>query len=158
MKGREIMLMRKLWGRCFWRATAGNAAVEFAVIAPILVTLTIGVADFGIMANQKAALVAAARAGAEYARTNPSNSTTVLAIMQAYTGSSLSGFTGTLTGPVCECDAGAATSTGDCTGTCVGPVHTYVTVTATRSFSPILPFAGIVFPTSLTATVTTRVS
>ncbi len=41
----------------------GNVAVEFAMVAPLLVTLLLGMADFGIAAHEKSRLAVAARAG-----------------------------------------------------------------------------------------------
>ena len=43
----------------------GTALVEFALAAPILVTVVLGIADFGMMAAQTAALEGATRVGAE---------------------------------------------------------------------------------------------
>src|SRR6516225_6298506 len=49
----------------------GTALAEFALAAPILVTLVLGIADFGMLAAKNAALEGATRVGAEYARNNP---------------------------------------------------------------------------------------
>ena len=48
------------------RDRSGNAAVEFALIAPILVALLIGVIDLGKIAYDRSDMLAATRAGAQY--------------------------------------------------------------------------------------------
>ena len=50
----------------------GAAAVEFAITAPMLVVLVLGIADYGLLIANSAALEGATRAGAEVAKANPS--------------------------------------------------------------------------------------
>jgi Flp pilus assembly protein TadG len=52
-------------------ARFGLAAVEFAVILPLLMTIVLGCVDFGRFAYSYIALTNAARAGAAYAIMNP---------------------------------------------------------------------------------------
>lgn len=54
----------------------GAAAVEFALILPLLITLLLGATDFGRFAYNYIAVTNAARAGASYGSMNPYNSTT----------------------------------------------------------------------------------
>ena len=49
----------------------GAAAVEFAITAPLLVVLVLGIADYGFLMGTSASLEGAARAGAEVAKANP---------------------------------------------------------------------------------------
>ena len=49
--------------------------VEFAMLVTLLLMLAVGAIDYGSMANQQAMLEGATRAGAEYARANPSDAT-----------------------------------------------------------------------------------
>ena len=51
----------------------GAAAVEFAILVPVLVTLVLGAIDFGRFAYNYIAVTNAARAGAAYAIMNPYN-------------------------------------------------------------------------------------
>jgi Flp pilus assembly protein TadG len=53
----------------------GTAAVEFALTAPLLAVLVLGVTDYGILMNKSAALVGATRVGAEYAISSPTDTT-----------------------------------------------------------------------------------
>jgi Flp pilus assembly protein TadG len=48
----------------------GAAAVEFAIIAPLLFMLVFGIIEFGLAWSQKNVYVGAAREGARYAATN----------------------------------------------------------------------------------------
>ena len=53
----------------------GSIAIEFAIALPVLATLILGIADYGILMNTAATLRGATRAGAEYAKAywnNPS--------------------------------------------------------------------------------------
>src|SRR4051812_16188164 len=49
----------------------GAAAVEFAITAPFMVVLALGIADYGMLMNASASLEGATRALAEYARNSP---------------------------------------------------------------------------------------
>jgi Flp pilus assembly protein TadG len=139
------------------RSTAGNAAVEFGVVAPILLTLIAGVADLGLMSNRKVTLDAAVRAGGAYARYDPTDVTTITAAVNSYATFSPAISSVVVTGPFCECDGGGGTSDGTCDGTCAtGPVHTYVTVAATQPYSAILPLSALGTLTQVTASVTMR--
>ena len=146
----------------------GAVLVEFALAAPILVTLVLGIADFGMLAASNAALEGATRVGAEYARDNSTCQSNIQAtgcISGIKTAMQSAGnFSPALTYPSssppfpesCECDDGSSIT---CGTTCVGagktPNRTLVTVTASQTFAPILPWPGI--PTSLTATTEMRV-
>ena len=148
--------------------TDGTVVTEFALAAPILVTVVMGMADLGMLAARTAALEGATRVGAEYAR----NNSTCQADIQAsgcITGikdamQNAGSFSPALTFPTssppfpasCECDDGTSIT---CGTTCVGagktPNRVLVTVTASQAFTPVLPWPGI--PTSLTATTEMRV-
>jgi Flp pilus assembly protein TadG len=55
-------------------ATSGSAAVEFAMILPVVMALTVGAINYGLMGLQMSTLISAARGGAEYAKSNPTDS------------------------------------------------------------------------------------
>lgn len=156
----------------------GNIAIEFAFAAPVLITLVLGVADYGSLMNTTAALRGATRAGAEYAKANWNNpsvsNVTTRAEQQVcnFLGLTLSGSSCSPVTPsvstTCACDSTATTfsSTDPCplTSSYSNPcaslsnpgVLISVTVTATRSFSPILSWASFAFPSTLTAETTVR--
>jgi Flp pilus assembly protein TadG len=54
----------------------GVAAVEFAVVLPLLITILLGATDFGRFSHSTIAVANAARSGAAFASMNPWNSST----------------------------------------------------------------------------------
>lgn len=52
--------------RALSRARDGNAAVEFALISPILALMLVGIVDVGTIAYQRTDMFSAVRAGAQY--------------------------------------------------------------------------------------------
>src|SRR5947208_8263457 len=54
-------------------ATSGSAAVEFAMVLPVVMALTAGAINYGLMGLQMSTLISAARGGAEYAKGNPAD-------------------------------------------------------------------------------------
>src|SRR5438552_1579513 len=52
---------------------SGTTAVEFAIAAPVLITLFLGAADYGTLMHTAASLRGATRAGTEYAKANWNN-------------------------------------------------------------------------------------
>src|SRR5712691_5743128 len=69
--------------RALVRAERGNAAVEFALAAPILLGLLVPMADLGMAFSQQIKVQQAAAAGAQYAALHPWNSTSATAIANA---------------------------------------------------------------------------
>lgn len=147
----------------------GTALIEFALAAPILVALVLGIADFGMLAAKNAALEGATRVGAEYARNNPtcsqgdltgSNCTTGIENAMQNSGNFSPALTFPTSSPTfsvsCQCDDGSSIT---CGTTCVGagkvPNRVLITVTATQGYTPIISWPGI--PTSLTASTEMRV-
>jgi len=76
----------------------GAAAVEFAITAPMLVVLVMGIADYGLLMGDSAALEGATRAGAEVGKANPSVTAAQLTALNLFP----SGITPTVTS-VCTC-------------------------------------------------------
>jgi Flp pilus assembly protein TadG len=145
--------------------TSGAALVEFAIVAPVAVMLGLGVADYGLLANNTAVLQASVRSGAEIVRSNPD-----ITIGQM---SSLFPSTATIQPLtfVCKCIDGTVktpcpptSNTSPCSGT-INPNTTladsrvlqYATVSATDPFSPFVAYHVFAFPTSLTATAVARI-
>ena len=145
----------------------GAAAVEFAITAPMLVVLVLGIADYGLLMADSAALEGATRAGAEVGKANPS-----------VTGSQLtaffpSGITPTVTS-VCTCvdntwSNGAACPPGPLATPCAGKtnpfiagnpvdprVFEYVNVAATQSVSPIVSYGTYTSARTLNVNTTIR--
>jgi Flp pilus assembly protein TadG len=135
---------------------SGGVTAEFALVAPIIILVATGIADFGMLASNSTALTAAVRIGAEYARLHPTDTVGIQNSMQ----SSMS-FTPTLTFPEsfpqsCECDNKTSIACSESCATTArpGPNRVFVTITASQAFTPLVPWPGT--PSTLTATTTIR--
>ncbi|WP_207536578.1 TadE/TadG family type IV pilus assembly protein [Sabulicella rubraurantiaca] len=117
------------------RCRKGVAAIEFAFVAPILALVLMGVMDLGSALQQKQRLTAAAQAGAAYALTHPADSTGIQAAVNRLLGG-WSGVTVTVPAPVCECPG--VVGPVNCDTVCLTGRQTYVSITLTRSFTPLL--------------------
>jgi hypothetical protein len=150
---------------------SGSAAVEMAFVMPVLVVLGLGVADYGALMGLSASLEGATRAGAEYGKLNPSDTSGIEAQICGHLGLTLSGGSCSPvtpgTSPVCTCidntlvaPCPPAANTTPCAGKMnnfLTPpqadqrVLQYVSVTATRTFNPLVSYVGFFNGLSLTA-------
>ena len=147
---------------CMWRCARGyfgregSVAAEIALVAPTVLLVAAGIADFGMLATKSAALEGATRIGAQYARLHPADAQGI----QNFIRRSMS-FTPVLTFPPsfpqsCECDDGTSIA---CTDSCatVGrsdPNRVFIKISASQAFTPLVPWPGI--PQTLTATTEIR--
>jgi len=129
----------------FARATAGNAAVEFAVVAPVLALLFVGTVDLGMLVKDAASLDGAVRAAAQYARSSPCDLSTTCDASVGWTPDPaittiLTGYTtfgsrtvtpaytkSGVTYPFCECPDGTGIT---CNGSCTSSPATRATTTS----------------------------
>jgi Flp pilus assembly protein TadG len=146
----------------FPRDQRGVAAVELAIVTPILVLGVLCVGDLGRFALQKTWVTYAASAGAEYAVAHGFNATAITtaatsaapvggisvspAPSEFYGCATATGVTASTQGAICPSN----TSTG-------GTAGKYVSVTATMPFAPMFSEAGISYPSTLTATAEVRI-
>jgi len=142
----------------------GVSALEFAIIAPIMVTLMLGTYDFGNAVQQQIDLQEAVRAGGAYALSHP---TDVGGIQNIVKNSLPTGWALTNTGGVatvaCSClnpTSGSVTGLSGCTdndfATCKTPsTGTMISITATMLYTAIDPVFTAVIPNN-TATYVTR--
>ena len=147
----------------------GAAAVEFAITAPMLVVLVLGIADYGLLMADSATLEGAARAGGEVAKAKPSVTATQLTALNLFP----SGITPTVTS-VCTCvdntwPIGTACPPGPLATPCAGKtnpfiagapvdprVFQYVQVSATQSVSPIVSYGTYTSANSVNVNTTIR--
>jgi hypothetical protein len=156
MMGRKGVSRQKPLSDATPIGSAGSVAAEFALVAPMLVLIAAGIADFGMLATRSATLAATTRIGAEYARKYPLDTSGIQSSMR-----SAMGFTPALSFPPsfpqsCECNDGTAIS---CTESCAavgrpGPNRMFIRVSASQAFTPIVPWPGI--PASLTTATELR--
>jgi Flp pilus assembly protein TadG len=141
------MVLAKALGAFFGRerlAIAGVAAVELALVSPLLVTGVMGAGELGITIFRQTQVGFAAQAGADYALAHGFNTTNVSnAIVNA---TPYTAITAT-PAPKQFCGCPSATGVTDAGGTppcaakCSGGVTagTYVTASSQAQFSPIIP-------------------
>jgi Flp pilus assembly protein TadG len=156
----------------------GIAAVEFALVAPALLLMLGGVADFGLMLLGKGQLANGVAQGVQYALMQGpsvvgagSATTTVQSVVKS--AAARSGVTGTVTvnvtGPACYCVSGqpaalqtpswALSGTSTCTGTCTAPATgpgAFLTITASYAYQPLMPLYSELANTTVSETVTVR--
>ena len=135
-------------------ADGGAAAVEFALILPMLILMVIGIYEMGKIVYTRSALESAARAGTQSGFTDPSDT----AAMEAAATAALtaSGITGATVAPptqICECSNSTVVncSTGSCA---TGTVRHYVTVTITKPHTPMLNLTALPFGLGVDFTMT----
>ena len=139
-----------------YRNHNGSVAAEFALMAPIIVLIAAGIADFGMLATKSVGLTATARIGAAYARTHPDDTSGIQHTMQT-----AMGFAPPLIFPAsflrsCECDDETPIA---CSESCAtvgrpGPNRMFIRVTANQAFTPLVPWPGI--PATLNAAAEAR--
>jgi Flp pilus assembly protein TadG len=130
-----------------WRS--GSAAVEFAMISPLLIGLLVGIADYGLATTQRLATRHAAQAGAEQAALHGFDATNITTAMQnASPGITVAA--SPAPAQSCGCASGTTVTTASCGSTCPDGTQagTYVTATAQSVYTTVLPYPGI--PSSFT--------
>ena len=140
------------------RSTRGAAAIELALLAPILLLFLVAVVDFGLWIREQMLLTSAARAGAQFVLQDPeTNATDKDGIASAVTGASgLDAAKITIVPKVfCECANGTAKVCTDLCGS--DQPRKYVAVTVTEGqFKTLFPYPGIPDPISISGTTTVR--
>lgn len=135
----------------------GVAILELALIAPLLILLTLGIVEVGLYARVGIEVGNAARAGVQYgaqttATAQDTAGITSAAQNDAHEIASLS----VTPSYYCTCDAVPGTHYASCASVpaCATGDHQdeYVQVTATKTFAPLIQIAGL--PSSLTVTKT----
>jgi hypothetical protein len=151
----------------------GAAATEFAIVVPVMGFLLTGTIDLAQLGNQGLNLDAAVRTGAGYAMLAPTNEAGIRSSIQTYANFTAGSVTVSFCGPgsgcpaptdtfappqYCTCDNGAGVACDNNIATCSsGPKHFYVTFQAVQTLpAPVMPFR--LLPSTLTRTLTVRIS
>lgn len=148
------------WLRGFVAAKTAATSVEFALAAPILLTLLMPVADLGLAYSLQIQVQQAAQAGAQYASLHPWNSTSVASIANAVTAATR--LDGLLAYPppsqICGCPNGTAVVAAACRSLCANGEDAgyYVVVNAQLAYSPVLPYSLLGNSVTLMAQATVR--
>jgi Flp pilus assembly protein TadG len=147
-----------------FRSDSGAAAVEFALIVPIIALLCCAVVDYGQAVNLSTELRSAARTGAQYALAHPNDTNGITWAAQHATKVPSTDMTVTAVTAVpgggskpfyCTCADSDPVLTNqiDCnTESCVSPAvkKFFIAVTTTQTYTPILPYPGL--PSSIAMT------
>lgn len=137
----------------------GSAAIEFALLLPVLAIFLTVVAEAGFTLYQASRVSDAAEAGMLYAAKNGFNSdgissaitnATSLANIQASPAPS----------QFCGCPNASGISTVDCTATCTGGVtpSQYIQVNAAFTRQSLFPSQSLGLPATLSATAIVRIN
>ena len=149
---------RSRWGRIRRSlGDKGSVAAEFALLAPMILVITAGIVDLGLLTAKMAALAGATRIGAEFARLHPDDTIAIQNAMQ-----NSMNFNPPLTFPAmfpqnCQCDDGTSIS---CTSSCAtagrpGPNRVFIRIIANQMITLPLSWQGL--PTILTSAMEIRV-
>jgi Flp pilus assembly protein TadG len=149
-----------MWRRLTRRRT-GSAAVEFALVTPLLLVMCGGLADFGIMLGFRHRLASGVAQGAGYAFNTGANvsAAAVQGVVQA-TASLPSAAVG-VTGPACYCVSGtpAALAALACTNPCPDGTAPgkYVLISGSYSYRSIMPYFSALTSLTIQQSATVRV-
>lgn len=128
----------------FRKDECGVAAVEFALVVPVLATLLLGMADGALLFLAKMDMEHSVKAGAVYTASNSSN---VAAIKSAISGATGRPVTATVGAEYCMCPDGTAAA---CSATCsitgvdddIAPGR-FIDLTASTTYQTFLPWPGL---------------
>lgn len=131
----------------FLKCERGIAAIEFAMILPVLALILVGVIDYGMFINQRMKLQDLARTATQYVVQGGSAANVTADIIQAsdfYSAASKKGQKIDVVPDVqCECAGGTPVS---CTGICTGVgnyVRRFYSMTLSSTYKPIFAYPGV---------------
>lgn len=138
-----------------FRLEHGSSLIEVAIILPVLLLFLMGVVDFGRAYYLSNEVVGAAHAGAVYGSQFPTSTTNIVDAAKL-DASDVSGLTATASWG-CECWDGSSSSPScGTTPVCSTNIVYYVTVTATATYTPLIPWPGIPSSIILSRSTTMR--
>ena len=155
--------LRRSFGRliAFWRAQDGVAAVEFGLLAPMLLLIIAAVVDLGLAYSAEIKVQQSAQAGAQYALLHGFDSTKISSAVRSATNLSVSANPAPT--QQCGCLSGSSVTlsgTPPCLITCGNGLTpgVYVQVNAQASYTPLIPYATLLrSPTTLTSQAQVRI-
>jgi Flp pilus assembly protein TadG len=160
-------------GRTWIKDRQGVAAIEFAIVAPVLLMMLAGITDFGLIRTGKSQMANGVAQGIEYALLQGPSVTAANVISMIQAGAIRAGLTNTVTvvvtGPACYCVTGfpaalvtpsvALSGSFTCTNTCTAPAVAaapFMIVTASYVYQPLLPFYSKLATPTVSETITVR--
>ncbi len=142
----------------------GAALVEFAIVAPVVGAMLLGVIDVSLYISSSLAVQRAARAGGEYAIMNGYDSTKVSTAITDSTTTRSAYMTAIAADPApskfCGCpDSGTSVVAATCGSKCTSGLNagTYVTASATSTYEPLFDVPGLGADRIIVAASTVRI-
>jgi Flp pilus assembly protein TadG len=156
-------LLRRCSARlgALWWARDGLAAVEFGLLAPMLLLIVAASVDLGLAYSAQIKVQQAAQAGAQYALLHGYDSTKITSAVTSATTLSVSANPAPT--QQCGCLSGSTVTlsgTPPCLVTCGNGLTpgTYVIVKAQATYTPLIPYATLLSsPTTLTSQAQVRI-
>lgn len=137
------------------RAREGNVIVEYAAAAPILLVLMAILFDFGMAAYDSMSLKEAARASAQYAVKDSSDTDVLRQVAANASGLDPSNLTVTAN-KFCECADGTQPVCGSACPDLSTP-RTYVAISVEEQYTTLLPYPSSLAPLTLRGDATLRI-
>lgn len=145
------------WWRLLLEHAEGSAAVEFAMIMPILVALLVFTFDLGTGGYVKARVESAAQAGTTYVEAHGWDQQGITRSVLEATNLRGVNIQAALS---CNCVSGTDIVPATCGGTCPNGARAglYAKVTASSVYAPVIPYPGIDRSLTLSASSIVRVN
>lgn len=141
----------------FRASDAGAAAVELAVVLPVLMLLAIGIADYSRVFASAITVANAAKAGAQYGVQTTVTSNDTAAINFAARQDALDAGSITVTSTrVCRCADGSIVNCVTATCEAYGAPRIYVTVTVSKAVDMLFDYPGLPAAINVSRTATLR--
>ncbi|MFC3173391.1 TadE/TadG family type IV pilus assembly protein [Novosphingobium bradum] len=145
------------------RDTGGLAAVEFALVASALIGLLVGAIDYSLWSLSRTIVERAARGGSEYAAANGYSSAAIATAITSAT--SAPAFLSTISASPaptswCGCQSsGTSITAATCNSTCANgqKAATYVTASASATYTPIMTWPGVPATVAVSQSNTVRI-
>jgi Flp pilus assembly protein TadG len=152
---------RPAFRRGAWMGRRGSVTLEFVLTAPILLFLLGFTLDFSLLLRARIALAGGMMNAVQYAMMTGTSVTAANLISVLQQASPLSGMTATVSGPACYCPSAypVTLSPATCGVTCAADgtaAGTYVLLTATYDYTPMMPGVSAVAATTVTQTAAAR--
>jgi Flp pilus assembly protein TadG len=137
----------------------GTAAIELALLAPLLMTLGTGSWDFGNALREEQRLESAARAGAQFATASIANASDYEGTIHAARNdaSDAKNALGVSAAQVCRCPGGSSVS---CSGTCAGNAspRVYEQVIVSERYPTLVKYPFVGNPIALSGSAMLRLN
>jgi len=136
-------LRGRRWPR-LWASQDGLGAIEFGFIAPVLLTMLLGILDFGMGFWQQMEIANAADAGAQWGMANTYDASSITSVVQASTSLSVPSGNISPSNP-CGCASSTGVATYSCASTCPDGTtpQPYVVVSAHICYATLFTWPGL---------------